>query len=411
MKAYMIRSQRTIEPFGDHPCDCLIVNRTLAELQAEALKKCGIELVPVESASSIRDTEEHLIFGDQLYFTAEFLSEFVSRSRRMGCRTIAALKPGIATLRTMVVTQEVVIRPDCVEYDLHYVPAGKSGEECRPVIVDEGQLQDGIPFPEHIFGESSYNVPLTDKLITQIDHWTNLWSANIATLLGEGARLKNGSKLRLLKLALKARSTNQWKVLRQINKIGHGCDIHPTAYVEGCTVGNNVKIGAMAVVRESVIGEGTYIADRVSINLSVIGAHCTVMGSTIQYAVLYPGVLTTTQFINASVYGRDSFIAAGAISTDYRLDEQPVKVLKEGIKVNTGNTFLGSCLGHGAHVGSGCIIAPGRAIPNGLRIAPGDGRVLNGFDSSQHIPGFRVIRKGNGTAPFPAEEIIARRVK
>jgi carbonic anhydrase/acetyltransferase-like protein (isoleucine patch superfamily) len=412
MKAYMVRSKRRIEPFGDHPRDCLIVNRPLSDLQEEALKTVRLDLVPVDDASSITDTEEHLIFGDHLYFSAELLSEFISRSRRAGCRTVAALKPGIATLRTVVAAQDVSVHPDRVEYDLHYVPGGQTTEECQAVIIDEGKLQDGIPFPEHLFGGSHYTVPLTEKLITQIDHWTNLWSASIATLLAEGARLKKGSKLRLLWLALKARSTNQWKVLRQINKIGHGCDIHPTAYIEGCTIGNNVKIGAMAVVRESVVGDGAYIANNAAVELSVIGDRCAVQGgAVVQYSVLYPGVLTTAQFVNASMCGRDSFIAAGAVSTDYRFDGGYITVLKDGARLDTGNAFLGACLGHGTYVGSGCIVAPGRAIPNGLRITPGDGRVLNGFNSMQHIDGFRITKKANGNGDLRAEEIAARRAK
>ena len=397
MKAYMLKTDKRIEPFGDHPGNCLIVNKPLKEHQEEVLEGLKIDLVTVASESEIRDQQEHLAFGDHLYFTPEFLREFITRSRRAGGKTVAALKPGLGTLRTVVKTQEVAILPDRVEYDLRYVPAGQPEGKCQAITIDPGDLQDGIPFPSHLFGDFSYNVPLTDKLVTQIDHWTNLWSANIATLLAEGARLKNSPKLRLLKLALKARSTNQWKVLRQINKIGHGCDIHPTAYIEGCTIGNNVKIGAMAVVRESVVGDGAYIANNASVELSVIGEHCALQGgAVVQYSVLYPGVLTTTHFVNASMCGRDSFIAAGAVPTDFRFDGNSVTVMKNNAKVDTGNSFLGACLGHGAYMGSGCILAPGRAVPNGLKITPGDERVLSGFNSGHEIEGFRIIRRNNG---------------
>ncbi|MDM7999523.1 MAG: hypothetical protein QUS33_05875 [Dehalococcoidia bacterium] len=397
MKAYMIRSQRTIEPFGDHPGECLIVNKPLREHQIEALQGLKIDLVAVTRESEIKDQEEHLIFGDHLYFSPEFLKEFIAKSRRARGKTVAALKPGLGTLRTVVNSQEVTILSDRVEYDLRYVPAGQAEDKSQAIVIDPGNLQDGIPFPKHMFGAYSYNVPLTDKLIVQIDHWTNLWSANIATLLAEGARLRNGSKLRLLRLALKARSTNQWKVLRQINKIGRGCDIHPTAYIEGCTIGDNVKIGAMAVVRESVVGDGAYIANNASTELSVIGEHSALQGGTVvQYSVLYPGSLTTTHFVNASMCGRDSFIAAGAVATDFRLDGGYVTVMKHGVTVDTGNTFIGGCLGHGAYVGSGCILAPGRAVPNGLKIAVGDDRVLSGFNSGHEIEGFRVVTGNHG---------------
>jgi tetrahydrodipicolinate N-succinyltransferase len=396
MKAYMVESKQRIEPFGDHPRDCLIVNKPLKDHQQVALKAMKIDLATVTHESEIKDHEEHLIFGDHLYFSPEVVKEFISRSRRAGGKTIAALKPGLGTLRTVVKTQEVVILPERVEYDLRYVPAGQPEGKFQPIVIDPGYLQDGIPFPSHLFGHPSYDVPLTDKLITQIDHWTNLWSASIATLLAEGARLKNGPKLRLLKLALKARSTNQWKVLRQINKFGRGCDIHPTAYVEGCTIGNNVKIGAMAVVRESVVGDGAYIANHASVELSVIGDHCALQGgAVVQYSVLYPGVLTTTHFINASMCGRDSFVAAGAVPTDFRMDSSSVTVMKDGAKVDTGNSFLGACLGHGVYVGSGCVIAPGRAVPNDLRIMLGDERILTSFNSGGAIEGFRIIKSRN----------------
>lgn len=394
MKAYMMESRRRIEPFGDHPRDCLIVNKPLKGHHLEVLKALKIDLAAVAHESDIRDKDEHLIFGDHLYFTPELLKEFISRSRRARSRTVAALKPGLGTLRTVAGTQEVAVFPERVEYDLRYAPAGRAEGQCQPIVIDPGPLRDGIPFPSHLFGSPSYDVPLTDRLITQIDHWTNLWSASIATLLAEGARLKNGPKLRLLKLALKARSANQWKVLCQINKFGRGCDIHPTAYVEGCTIGNNVKIGAMAVVRESVVGDGAYIANNAAVELSVIGDHCALQGgSVVQYSVLYPGVLTTTHFINASMCGRDSVVAAGAVPTDFRFDGNSVTVMKDGARVDTGNSFLGACLGHGVYVGSGCIVAPGRAVPNGLRIVLADDRMLTSLDSADAIKGFRIVRR------------------
>jgi hypothetical protein len=54
----MIESERRIAPFGDHPRDCLIVNRRLGELQKEALQSLGLILkatpkgTPVEDASA-----------------------------------------------------------------------------------------------------------------------------------------------------------------------------------------------------------------------------------------------------------------------------------------------------------------------------------------------------------------------
>ena len=43
MKAYIVQSQRRVEPFGDHPRDCLIGNQPLAQHQEETLRALDLE--------------------------------------------------------------------------------------------------------------------------------------------------------------------------------------------------------------------------------------------------------------------------------------------------------------------------------------------------------------------------------
>ena len=69
-------------------------------------------------------------------------------------------------------------------------------------------------------------------------------------------------------------------------------------------------------------------------------------------------------------------MGANITLTDFRFDNKNILVDKNGIKVDSGNIFLGSCLGHEVYLGSGCIIAPGRMIPNGLRIVLEKGRIF-----------------------------------
>jgi UDP-3-O-[3-hydroxymyristoyl] glucosamine N-acyltransferase len=393
MKAYMLMSNKTIEPFGDHPRDCLIVNKPLSIHQQEALASQKLSLVPITDQSQIQDTEEYLVFGDYLYFTPEFLDEFISRSRSLRCRTVAALKTGITTLRSMAATQNVDLHQGHIDYRLSYIP----GEENRTgdiqtVVIDPDQISEFVPMSKHMCGDTRYHVPLTDRLIIQIEHWSSLWGANISTLLAGMYRVKNRPKLSLLWLALKARSFNQWNVLHQVNKIGKGCDIHPTAYIEGSTIGNGVKIGAMAIVRESVVGDNSYITNNAAVELSVIGeGSCLQGGVVVQYSVLYPGSFTFAPSINASFLGRNSFIGGATALADFRFDGSCVTVLEDGEKVDTGNTFLGVCLGHGAYLGSGCIVAPGRAIPNGMRINPENSRIINKCSAEQEIQGYQRI--------------------
>ena len=192
--------------------------------------------------------------------------------------------------------------------------------------------------------------------------------------------------------AFKARSFNQWKVLGCLNKIGRHCDIHPTAYVEASTIGNGVKVGAGSVIRESVVGDGTYIANNVTIELGVVGERSFIGNkSVIQYAVLYPGTFFTNANISVGMMGRKSFVGGGVTLSDFRLDGKHVTVMKDGILVSTDNPIIGSCLGHGVYLGAGCIVASGRAIPNGLRLVPAGHPVIRKCSADGDVPGFQRI--------------------
>jgi acetyltransferase-like isoleucine patch superfamily enzyme len=228
-------------------------------------------------------------------------------------------------------------------------------------------------------------------LLIQVDHWTNLWAANIATRLAEVARLMKSSKPKLLGLALKARSLNKWSVLHRVNKIGKNCDIHPTAYIEGSTIGDNVIIGAGSVIRLSVIGDGSAISSNVTIESSILGEECTLdSGCTVFFSVLYPRTISLSRLILMSLCGRDTFISDLSGLADFRFDGKRIEVMKNGVPVNTGILNLGSCIGHEVYLGGGCWVAPGTAISSGLRIVP-EKPLISKFNSDGTIPGHRVV--------------------
>ena len=391
MKAYLVKSNKLVEPFGDHPCDCLIANQKLGELQKKVLQELGLELKTTD-ISQIEDPNEHITFDDSLFFTKELLRKFISKSRELRSCTICALKPGLVTLNSMVTTQDVQIYADRVEYGLRYMPPQELRGNTTPVVIEPEQFSQTFPMPEHVRGPQEYRIPITDTLIIQVDHWTNLWAANMSALLAKVARLMAAPKLKLLGLSLKARSLNKWKVFRQTNRIGRNCDIHPTAYIEGSTIGDNVMIGAGSVIRLSVIGDKTSIGSNVTIESSVIGEECAIdSGCGTFCTVLYPRTISSSRLIFISLCGRDAFIADAAFLADFRLDGKPITVTKNGLTVNTGVLALGSCLGHGVYLGAGCIVAPGTAIPNWLRIIPEKTRVIGKINPDGSISGHRTI--------------------
>ncbi len=393
MKAYAIRIDKPIKPFNEPARDCLVLNQTIADVQAEIFGKAGMEIVSVSDASKISDTNEYLVLGDNLFFTPELLNEFVERSRQGRDATVCALKHGITTLRTAINVQDVKNCQGYTEYNLRYFPEAKHRKDVRALVIEPDELSASFAVPFHMCGSKEYAIPMTERFIVQIDHWVNLWVTSIVAIMAGGARLQKSPKAKLLLLAMKARSFNKWKILRQLNKIGRNCDIHPTAYIEGSVIGDNVTVSAGAVVRESVVGDNALIGNGVVVEESVIGENSTILNGHILYSVLYPGCFSVAEMVSASLAGRDTFMGLNSTLTDFRLDGKNVTVLKDGVAVDSGNVFLGSCLGHGVYLGSGCIVAPGRMVPCGLHLAScKEGAVWSSFDGP--IPnGFRLVKK------------------
>ena len=296
MKAYIVKSSKAIDPFGDCPQDCLIANATLRSSQESVLSGLNIEAVFVED-DHIEDRDEHLILTDSLYFNQELIADFVLKSRELKRNTVCALKLGLSTLRTIVATQDVRLFDDRVEYDLHYRPPNGQPGEAVPIVFDAYRLQENLRIPGHLTGSLGYSIPLPDKIAIQIDHWTNLWAANTASLLGSVAEVMNRPKWKLLGAAFRAGSLNIWKVASKLNRIGSNCDIHPTAYVEGSVIGDNVIIGAGSVIRECNIADYVTIENSVTLNVSIVGEGSYVAdGSNVRYSVINPNTFSAHSF-------------------------------------------------------------------------------------------------------------------
>lgn len=393
MKAYIVQSKKEIEPFNELPKDCLIGDKTLAMLQQEFFLMLGIEPLIVATEQEIEEVGECIVVGDNVYFSPELLAEFIARSRRQKKNTICALKKGITTQRTMSGIQDVSQKEGYVEYNLRYLPEEKFRRgDSVPIVIDPDQTWEYISVPKHICDSEKYPIPITEKFVIQMDHWANLWAANIITVLAEVARLQKKSKIKLLLIAVRVRSFNKWRILSGANKIGRNCDIHPTAYIEGSIIDDNVRVGAGAVIRESMIGRYAFIGNSVTIEESVIGERSTVVHGHVLYSVFYPSVFSAAQMISASFIGRDSFVGSGVTLTDFRLDGENVAILKDGVKTDSGSRFLGCCLGNDVYLGSGCVVAPGRAIPNGLHIGLEKDRIITECNSEDITKRFRIIQ-------------------
>ncbi len=372
MKAFRVRTETVIDPFHRHPSRCLILNQELRRIQESVFDSLGIELEDVRSTDDVND--EGVVFFDHTFFTLNMIREFINTCR--GETSILRLRKGSVTKRSMTETMDVVDRGESIEYQLFFTENGDFSNPA-PVEITPDEETVSMPFPAHMVPGGGYELPLTTKILMQIEHWCNLWVCNIAAVLGRVQEFKSSSKIRLLKKILKARSVNQWKVCSKNVVIGRGCDIHPTAYLENAVIGNGVEIGAGAVVRMADVGRDVVIANQCNVLASSIGRGSQLRdGVCIQFSVLYPETFCATRFVNASIVGRKCFLGDGVSLTDFRFDGKGAKVKNDGDLVQTESIFLGPCIGDSVYLGSGVVVGPGRAVPSNVKLASGSDRVI-----------------------------------
>ncbi len=183
--------------------------------------------------------------------------------------------------------------------------------------------------------------------------------------------------LRLLMAAIRARSISMEDVVPHLNTIGSGCQIHRSAVVENCVLGDFVEVGPGAILRGCHIGKDVRVESQAICDLSVIGDHATVQRrSMVNVSLIYPKA-RVGGILQFALAGRESTSKMFAVGTDMRLAGRVRVETPTGLRdIDLG--YQGVCFGHHSFVGSGVWIAPGRVIPENARIArPATAMVMN----------------------------------
>ena len=223
---------------------------------------------------------------------------------------------------------------------------------------------------------------LSGAMVHQVDHWTHILRINQLALAAraENARLAweelgwLGRIAFVLRLLLRARSISKARILDVLSERRGKADIHPTAVVELCVIGDGVKIGPHAVVRASVLADGATVEEHATVNFSSVGEGATVgRYGMLNLSVLYPGAMTSCGGgFQASLFGRESFVAWGATILDLSFGK-PVRVTHRGQRVDSGQHFLGAAVGHRAKIGNAVRLNYGLTVPNdAFLVAPSD---------------------------------------
>jgi NDP-sugar pyrophosphorylase family protein len=160
-------------------------------------------------------------------------------------------------------------------------------------------------------------------------------------------------------------------------KVGRGCSIDPTAVIKGPTIiGDNVSIGAGAVIDISVIGDNVNIMQGCQVQWSVISdrGYLPFRAAVFSSVIMADSMVAQNTCVQFCSIGRNTFLGAGNTFTDFNLVPKPIRTLHQGELANSGMAVLGGCVGHNCFIGSGMVIYPARVIESDVVLVASEKR-------------------------------------
>jgi NDP-sugar pyrophosphorylase family protein len=385
---YILTSGQRLDLFDEPIGDSLILNHPLKFWQEQAAERAGLQIEFIQKTDGLKPP--YFIADEDVFFTNRYLNEFSARAIASQKNSRAGLlKNALLNLIVSAHPAETVSSGYC--YDLHYV-VDPANPDSHPILLPMDDLSAStMNFPLSIRDTREVIYCSSTMAILQIQSPLHLYQANMHKNLEAAAE-----RIRGIGLSGTGRAPEKTESVQgKWNQIAANCDIHPTAYLEGCQIGEGASIGAHAVCKYSVIGNGVRISDSVNMFRSVVGDNsCICEQHRVIMSVIYPECFLISGALQFSIMGYASAVFAAWI-TDARTDQKTIKTVIRGKVVDTGMYFLGCIMGHHAKVTAGVITAPGRVIPNHTVIHQDQALVFNGLPED-HPPGQPFFLKKRG---------------
>ncbi len=393
-----IRDPRYIYPFNDYARDLRILNKPLWLHHSDVLapyvegerQSDSFEKIFTEEFFKFESDRSCIVYRDNLFFDEYFLKEFMekARARNRACR--AAFSPADLSFREHALPLSTSYQPAGGLYlaDLWYFPEGPVRGSVEPLIINlEAQEIGYYHVPTYMAtqqGDLTFQVPM--KAFIAIDSWVHIFIADMVFgLFARGARFERqlnevGFKLRILATSLY--EGKQLLESSQVVEIGENCVIDPTAIIHGpTTIGNNVTIGAGAVIENCIVGNNVNISQGCHLMLSVVGdgTFLPFRASLFMSTLMDTCMLAQNTCLQMCVVGRNTFIGAGNTFTDFNLIPIPIRAIDGSGELRDANRpVLGGCVGHNCRIGSGIVISPSRVIESDVVIiASNERRVID----------------------------------
>ncbi|MCK6551804.1 hypothetical protein L6R52_38575 [Myxococcota bacterium] len=404
MRAYVVASNVRVSPFGELAKDLPIAGVTLAEWRSALFRKFGLEEVAVARLEDVPTDAPCLVTRDHVLFTRRVLKSFLQRWRAVGhAKSVRVALPASSLfVRSFADLQDLVIDGEHALYDLWGLAKGGRVEDAAPLAVVFKEKVLDYRMPKNLTGLASWPYPVTSSVCLHVSHWLHVLQANRLAIQIRWVDHVIGHPLWaasvLLRGLIPGRGRLVWRIARHANVIGRDVDIHPTARVEGSFLGDGVRVGPMAIVRASIVGANTVLEERTNVSYSVVGPGSFVSKNAVVYASasMEDADLGMTG-MQMCLVGRRAALTPRATPTDV-IPGRKIKVKVGDHLEEIDVPVLGACFGHDTFIGADLYIAPGREIPNGVRLGPQPERVLSSIPDDLE-PGRMYTIRGGRLAP------------
>jgi carbonic anhydrase/acetyltransferase-like protein (isoleucine patch superfamily) len=354
--------------------------------------KAGMRMPPVREAT--------LVYRDNLYFDEGYLRAFMAEAVRRKRAVRAAFSAEDPAFREHALPLSSSYTPAGSIYlaDLWYYPNGPVAD-AEPLVIDlQGREVGYYHVPTYMADQSGdlvFQVPL--RALIAIDSWVHVFLADVVFgLFARGARFEKRLAEDLgFKLGILGRAVYEGRQILECSelvRVGKNCVIDPRAVIHGpTTIGDNVTIGAGAVVENCIIGNNVNISQDVQLMLSVVGdgAFLPFRAALFMTTIMENSMIAQNTCLQMCVIGRNTFIGAGSTWTDYNLIPTPIRARDGKGELNISNRpVVGGAVGHNCRIGSGMIVYPARTIESDVVLAASrDRRVIDRdvhYEDSDH---------------------------
>ena len=401
MYKIILPAPKPIMPFNESARDLRIQNVPLWLWQRNLLAPYVTkekEILPNERLPAVH--EPMLVYRDNLFFDKHYIDEFIRQAKASKRPVRAAFSIEDPAFREHALPLATSYTPAGGLFlaDLWYYPKGPVAD-VDPLVIDLQAREVGYyHVPSYMAGERGdlvFQVPM--RALMAIDCWTHIFIADIVFgLFKRGNRFEIqlnedlAFKLNVLRSAIF--EGRQILECSKLVKIGKNCVIDPHAVIHGpTTIGDNVMIGAGAVIENCIIGNNVNISQDVQLMLSVVGdgTFLPFRAALFMTTIMDNSMVAQNTCLQMCVIGRNTFIGAGSTFTDYNLIPAPIKTLDGHDELKPSNRpVLGGAVGHNCRIGAGMIVFPARTIESDVVLAASkERRVIDKdilFEDSDH---------------------------